>query len=87
MIDYNNCTSIFEELGFEVTNTHFYSTGFASKTYMKDDICIMFYQDDLSKDSEFIISKGERDVVYVGRLSSEEFVKELLKNLDYELIV
>lgn len=84
MICYNSCSQIFSELGFELINTHFYSTGYGEKTFLKGRVVITFYQDDKTKESEFIMEDGERGVVYIGKISSKEFLEELLKNIDYE---
>lgn len=84
MISYNNCDSTFAEEGFQLIETHFYSSGFGTKTYQKNNMVITFYLDDLTKENEFIIGKGEREVIYVGKISSTEFFKELIKNIDYE---
>lgn len=84
MITYDNCDTVFGELKFKLEYTHIYSTGYANKHYTKGDIEIMFHIDNKTKENEFIIGKGEREVVYIGKLSSKEFLQELLKNIDYE---
>lgn len=84
MICYNSCSQIFNELGFELVNTHFYSSGYGEKTFRKEKVVITFYQDNKSKESEFIIAEHDRGVVYIGKLSSQEFLEELLNNIDYE---
>lgn len=78
---------IFLEEGFQLTETHFYSSGFGTKTYEKDDVTITFYLDDLTKENEFIIGKGEREIVYIGKISSGSFLKELLNNINYECTI
>lgn len=84
MICYNSCSQVFKELGFELVGTHFYSSGYGEKTYRRGRLVITFFQDNNSKESEFIIADKEREIVYIGKLSSKEFLEELLKNIDYE---
>jgi hypothetical protein len=87
IINYNNCHKLFREEGFEEEDTHIFSSGIIIKTYIKGDIQISFYQDNITKSCEFAISKGERELVFIGKLLSENFFKELIKSIDYEHII
>lgn len=85
-MEYNNCHLILTKYGFKEIETHIYSSGFIVKTYKYKDITLSFYQDNLSKGSEYIIQKGEREVVFIGKLPNETFFKQLLENINYDKI-
>jgi hypothetical protein len=85
-MEYNNCHLVFKKYGFKEVDTHIYSSGFIVKTYTHKDVMISFYQDNESKGNEFIIQKGEREIVFIGKLLSEEFFKQLLESINYDKI-
>ena len=83
-VTYNNCSKIFNDLGFSHTDAEIYSTGVVVMEFTRGETLIQFYKDGVSNDCEFTIGTEEREVVYIGKLSSVEFLEELLKNIDYE---